>query len=63
MVSRIKDTHTTNRVIRVSDEDWEEFGRLAGERNRAQILRDFIAWYVHRPKARRPTRPEAPPGD
>ena len=58
MVSREKDTHTTNRVFRVSDEDWEAFGRIAGERNRAQVLRDFIAWYVRRPKAHRPTRPD-----
>jgi hypothetical protein len=61
MVSRAKDTHTTNRVIRVPDEDWGELGRLVGDRNRAQVLRDFIAWYLRRPKAKLPTRPDPHP--
>ncbi|MCZ7413117.1 hypothetical protein [Streptomyces sp. WMMC897] len=57
MASRAKDTHTTNRVFRVPDQDWEDFGRLAGERERARVLREFIAWYVRRPKATLPKRP------
>lgn len=59
MVSRAKETHTTNRVVRVPDADWEEFGKLVGERNRSQVLRDFVAWYLHRPKATMPKRPDA----
>ena len=57
MVSRAKDTHTTNRVFRVPDQDWEDFGALVGERNRAHLLREFIAWYLRRPKAVLPKRP------
>lgn len=57
MVSRAKDTHTTNRVVRVPDADWEELGQLVGERNRAQLIREFIAWYLRRPKAVLPKRP------
>jgi hypothetical protein len=57
MVSRKKDTHTTNRVVRIPDADWEELGRLAGERNRAHLIREFIAWYLRRPKAMLPKRP------
>jgi hypothetical protein len=57
MVSRAKDTHTTNRVIRVPDTDWEDLGSVVGERHRAQLLREFIAWYLRRPKSALPKRP------
>lgn len=59
MVSRTRDTHTTNRVIRVPDDQWEAFGDLAGVRDRARVLREFIAWYVREPGAKRPERPAA----
>lgn len=58
MVSREKDTHTTNRVIRIPDEDWEDLKEEVGERHRAQLIRAFIAWYLHRPGAKLPRRPE-----
>lgn len=57
MVSRAKDTHTTNRVIRINDEDWEEFGAQVGERQRAEIIRAFIRWHLRRPGAKLPQRP------
>lgn len=57
MVSRAKDTHTTNRVVRVPDEDWADLGERAG--NRAQVLRELIAWYLRRPGAELPKRPPA----
>ncbi|MDX2696050.1 hypothetical protein [Streptomyces ipomoeae] len=58
MVSRAKDTHTTNRVVRVPDADWQELGALVGERNRAHLIREFIAWYLRRPKSVLPKRPD-----
>ncbi|MFF6847072.1 hypothetical protein [Streptomyces antimycoticus] len=61
MVSRAKDTHTTNRVVRVPDADWEELGTLVGERHRSQLIREFIAWYLRRPKATLPKRPAVEP--
>jgi len=57
MVSRAKDTHTTNRPIRISDEDWNDLGEAT--ENRSQVIRDLIAWYLRRPKAKLPTRPPA----
>ncbi len=57
MVSRAKDTHTTNRVVRIPDADWNELGEQVGERHRAQVIRDYIAWRLHRPGAKRPERP------
>jgi hypothetical protein len=62
MVSRAKDTHTTNRVIRIPDEDWEDLKEVVGERHRAHIVRELIAWYLRRPGAKQPHRPD-PKGD
>jgi hypothetical protein len=59
MVSRAKDTHTTNRVVRVPDADWDDLGERAGARNRAQVIRDLVAWYLRRPGAKLPERPPA----
>ncbi|MFB4306962.1 hypothetical protein [Actinomadura sp. GTD37] len=58
MVSRAKDTHTTNRVIRIDDADWEEFGKQVGERQRAETIRQFIRWRLRRPGAKLPRRPD-----
>lgn len=41
----------------MSDDDWAEFGEAVGVRNRAQVIRDFLAWYLHRPGATLPERP------
>lgn len=57
MVSRAKDTHTTNRVVRLQDDEWEDLGAAAGERHRAEVIRAFVRWYTHRPGAKRPVRP------
>jgi hypothetical protein len=57
MVSRAKNTHTTNRVVRFSDEDWTDLGIRAGLRNRAAVLRALVAWYLRRPGAELPERP------
>ena len=53
-------THTPHRPIRVSDELWAAFGRLVGARNRARVVREFIAWYCREPGAKLPQRPPAP---
>jgi hypothetical protein len=60
MVSRAKDSHTTNRVVRIGDDDWEDLGARAGTRNRAQVIRDLLAWYLRRPGAKLPERPPVP---
>jgi hypothetical protein len=62
MVSRAKDTHTTNRVVRIPDGDWDDLGVRAGLRNRAAVLRALVAWYLRRPGAELPERPPAPRG-
>jgi hypothetical protein len=62
MVSRAKDSHTTNRVVRIGDEDWSDLGDRAGLRHRAAVIRALIAWYLRRPGAELPERPPAPKG-
>jgi hypothetical protein len=49
--------HTPNRVIRVPDDLWHRFGELTGERNRSQVIREFIAWYCREPRSHLPERP------
>jgi hypothetical protein len=53
-----KETHTTARPVRIPQEDWDDFGALVGERERSRLVREFIAWYLRRPKATLPKRPE-----
>lgn len=61
MVSRAKESHTTNRVVRIGDDDWTDLGERAGVRNRAEIIRALVAWYLRRPGAKLPERPPAKP--
>jgi DNA-binding CsgD family transcriptional regulator len=52
---------TTNRTplrpIRIEEDLWAEFGRLVGDRNRSQVIREFLRWYVRDVDAALPTRP------
>lgn len=54
-----RETHTTARPVRIPEEDWVEFGKLVGDRERSRLVREFIAWYLRRPKAVLPKRPDA----
>ena len=53
-----KDTHTTVRAVRIDDTLWLPFGRLVGARGRAEVLKQFIRWYIHEAGAELPERPE-----
>jgi hypothetical protein len=54
-----RENHTTARPVRIPAEDWEDFGVVVGERYRSQLVREFIAWYLRRPKSPLPSRPPA----
>ncbi|MFH9891911.1 hypothetical protein ACH4OQ_35910 [Streptomyces luteogriseus] len=54
--------------IRVpSADEWDPFGEaaktmhLTGRSPRTQVLREFIRWYMRRPGAKLPERPDAGP--
>lgn len=50
--------HTTPRiVVSMPGELWRRFGVLAGVRNRSELLRQFVAWYLREPGAKLPERP------
>lgn len=57
-MAEARETHTPARPVRIPEDDWVEFGKLVGNRERSRILREFIAWYLRRPKAVLPKRPE-----
>lgn len=51
MVSRAKDTHTTNRVVRIDDEDWVAYEKACEAKGltrsadiRMHIKREVAAW-------------------
>lgn len=58
-----RENHTTARPVRIPTEDWDDFGALVGDRERSRLIREFIAWYLRRPKATLPRRPEPETGD
>lgn len=54
-----KDRHRMFRALFSIDEAlWIRFGKLVS--NRAEVLRQFIGWYVGDPGAKLPRRPKAP---
>lgn len=51
--------HRTFRALFTIDGTlWKDFGKLVS--NRAEVLRQFIAWYVGRPGVKMPRRPKPP---
>ena len=53
---------TQHRSVRVSDEDWadlEAATAVAGT-DRAKVINQLIHWYLRRPGAKLPERPERP---
>jgi hypothetical protein len=48
--------------FRIDATEWAAFGDAVPEgTDRSAVLRDFIAWYLRRPGAKMPKRPDAPP--
>lgn len=50
-----------HRMVRFSDEDWEEFGALTQQEgtDRSAVLRQLARWWMRRRGAKLPDRPEA----
>lgn len=55
---RNPENHTPIQRFRLDAETWAEFGEAAGERGRAAIIKELIRWYLRKPGAKLPTRPE-----
>lgn len=58
-----KPPHTPPRQMRIPDDEWLPFGDAAKSLGKPRVVpvREFIRWYMRRPGARMPTRPEAGP--
>jgi predicted transcriptional regulator len=52
---------TPNRTFRLSDDDWDDLADLADslDRDRAWIIRQLVRWYLRRPGAELPERPQS----
>jgi len=58
------DRHRTPRIVVSMPSDlWKTFGKLVGSRNRSELLRQFVAWYVREPGAKLPERPPRTSGE
>ncbi len=45
--------------FRIDADEWRDFGRaVPADTDRSAVLRDFVAWYLRRPGASMPKRPE-----
>lgn len=55
---------TQHRSVRVPDDDWADFKVSAEDngRDRAKVINEFIRWYLYRPGAELPSRPDRQPG-
>lgn len=56
---------TPTTPIRIDRETWAEFGEAtaAMDANRSETIRQFIDWYLRRPGAKMPKRPDLKEGD
>ena len=52
---------TQHRSVRVDDEDWTDADAAAKSMgtDRAKVINQFIRWYLRRPGAKLPERPES----
>jgi hypothetical protein len=54
---------TQHRSVRISDEDWTDLEAATGRHgsDRGTVIKQFIRWYLRRPGAKLPQRPERSP--
>lgn len=50
---------TQHRSVRIADEEWNDLAARAPGGDRAAVIKDLIAWYLRRPGARLPSRPDS----
>jgi hypothetical protein len=51
---------TQHRSVRIDDDDWDDAERATRRMgtDRAKIINQFLRWYLRRPGAKLPERPE-----
>lgn len=59
---RSEDRHVRpRRFIGVDDQDWDDFGEMVGDKERHDLVRQFIAAMIGRPGAKMPRRRDYEP--
>jgi hypothetical protein len=48
---------TPRRQIALAGDLWDRLGDLVGDRNRSEVIRSLVAWYLREPGAKLPERP------
>ncbi len=53
---------TPNRAVRIDDETWADLGAAAeaAGTDRSTVLRELAQWWLRRPGAKMPPRPDRP---
>lgn len=51
---------TQHRSVRISDDDWADLKTNAPGGDRAAVIKDLVSWYLRRPGAKLPARPDSP---
>lgn len=51
---------TQHRSVRISDDDWRDLLAAAKtqDNDRGGVIKDLVAWYLRRPGAKAPARPD-----
>ena len=51
-----------HRSVRIDDPEWDEAEAVTASMgtDRAKIINQFLRWYLHRPGAKLPKRPDKP---
>lgn len=55
---RNPELHTPVRSLRMDDGTWRELGDVVGTRNRSAVINELVRWYLRKPGAKAPKRPE-----
>ncbi|TJZ55594.1 hypothetical protein FCH28_09645 [Streptomyces piniterrae] len=54
---------TQHRSVRIDDDDWRDLKTRAPGGDRSAAIKELLAWYLRRPGAKLPKRPDPPAVD
>jgi hypothetical protein len=57
MADEKKDRHAFRVAVSMPGRHWKRLGLLVGDRNRSEVMRALLAWYLREPGAKLPERP------
>ena len=54
---------TKHRSVRIDDPEWDDLEKRAPGGDRSAVIKELLAWYLRRPGAKLPKRPDVPGTD